>query len=116
MEKEELEQLPHERIEIDVTKIKKFGDQFTYRQITEIKSGINWYDFVNFPDGLVNCETKVFVSIAERRGTCATAEDAHFNIFNVAPTNRQISLIIYLGNTTGQKRTAQIDFLGFTLG
>jgi hypothetical protein len=63
MEKEEIEKIPHERIEVDVNKIKKFGDQFTHREFTEIKSGIWWYD-IAFPVDLVNCDTKVFVSVA----------------------------------------------------
>ncbi|HEX2408500.1 MAG TPA: hypothetical protein VHJ38_14955 [Nitrososphaeraceae archaeon] len=78
MEKEKIEKIPRKRIEVDVNKIKKDGDHFTHREITEINSGIEWYDFA-FPVDLVNCETKVFVSIAERKGECATAEDAHFN-------------------------------------
>ncbi len=58
MEKEELEQLPHKKIEVDSNKIKKFEDyKFTHREITEIDSGIGWYDFYNFPSELVNCET-----------------------------------------------------------
>ena len=117
MEKEELEQLPHKKIEVDSNKIKKFEDyKFTHREITEIDSGIGWYDFYNFPSELVNCGTKIFVSIAERGQGCAIVGDARLNVFNIAPNDGLISVVIYLGNTTGQKRTAQIDFLGFTFG
>jgi hypothetical protein len=117
MEKEKIEKIPRQRIEVDVNKIKKNGDHFTHRKITEIKSGIEWYDFA-FPVDLVNCETKVFVSVAEmnKNQTCATAQDANLVVFNVAAYDGGISLIIYLGNTSGEARTAQINFLVFTWG
>ena len=118
MEKEKIEKIPRQRIEVDVNKIKKNGDHFTHREITEIKSGIEWYDFA-FPVDLVYCETKVFASVAEMNEdeTCATAqEDANLTVFNIAAYDGGISLIIYLGNTSGEARTAQINFLVFTWG
>ena len=118
MEKEEIEKIPRQRIEVDVNKIKKDGDHFTHREITKIKRGIEWYDFA-FPVDLVNCETKVFVSVAEMNEdeTCASAVgEPNLAVFNVAAYDGGISLIIYLGNTSGEARTAQINFLVFTWG
>jgi hypothetical protein len=116
MEKEEIvEPIPHKRIEVDVNKIKKFEDHFTYRANTEINPRIKWYDFV-FPADLVNCETKVFASIADSGGTCATVKDTKLKLYNIAAYDGLISLKIYLSNTSGQNRTAQINFLVFTWG
>ena len=117
MEKEKIEKIPRKRIEVDVNKIKKIEDHFTHREITEINSGIEWYDFV-FPVDLVNCETKVFVSIAERKGECDTTEHPSLrrsSIWNVAPYQGGISVLIWLGDTD-RSVEGQIDILGFTSG
>jgi hypothetical protein len=118
MKKGEIEKIPPKRIEVDVKKIKKNGDHFTHREITEIKSGVDWYDFA-FPVDLVNCETKVFVSVAEMNEdkTCAIGQgDPNLSVLNFAAYDGGISLIISLGNINEETRTAQINFLVFTWG
>ena len=76
-------------------------------------------DDLAFQSELVNCSTKVFVSIAEinENRTCATpVGDAKLNVMNVAPYDGGISLIIYLGNTSGHKRTRSNRFTWFYMG
>jgi hypothetical protein len=115
MKKEQIEQIPHKRIEVDVKKIKKSENQFTHREITEINAGLWWYDLA-FPVDLVNCDTKVFASVAERKEGCATAETARLLIYNVAAYDGGISITIELLKTEGRNVQGQIDILGFTWG
>jgi hypothetical protein len=117
MEKEEIEKIPHKRIEVDVNKIKKIEDHFTFREIRQIDAGFWWHD-LPFSVDLVNCETKVFVSVAERNenNTCATAGNLRLLIYNVAAYDGGISVLTYLGNTNGRSVQGQIDILGFTWG
>jgi hypothetical protein len=63
-----------------------------------------------------NCETKVFASIAERRGGCATAERERLSVWNVTAYDGRISVLIWLGDTDGGSVQGQIDLLGFTWG
>jgi hypothetical protein len=121
MEKEQIvEKIPHKRIEVDVKKLKTFENQFTYRAITEISAKFWWYDLA-FPVDLVNCETKVFASVAERNenNTCATSDSnpllKRLSVWNVAGYDGGISILIWLGDTNGSVQ-GQIDLLGFTWG
>ena len=119
MEKEEIvEPIPHKRIEVDVNKIKKFEDHFTYRANIEINAKHWWYDFA-FPVDLVYCETKVFASVAERKGECATAEHPSLRrlyVWKVAAYQGGISVWIWLGDTDVGSVEGQINLLGFTSG
>lgn len=108
---------PPQKIEVDVNKIKKIAShptlaasQFTFRVVTEINFGFQWYD-IAFPINYVICDTKVFVSVSERKGTCSDAGRARLNVYNVAPADGLVSVMINLDNTGGSNVLGQIDFL-----